>query len=764
MDALHQGKIVLFCIVADPRPMSSLVAQGSPVFWGYLLAFIAATLVCLGAAWRAWQIPYADTRRSLVAFFLTSAGWAAAYIGFLLPVSPLAKHFFYQASLFVGFGTVWAWLWFCSAYTGRAIHRNASAQWFAIAVFGGVILLKVTNPLHRLYYTLEATQGVFGAVVRHGLLYWVVMGVAYALATAGYLMLFEMFWKTETRTGPLAALTALTAFPAVLNIVGHVHPTLQDITHEPLGVAVFAIGVLFVYSYQFQAVRLAGSLSAPTIMLSADGHIRDYGRQIVELFPDLKDRSAIGKPLGAALPGLSQTLEEDRPLLETTDGSAPRYYRIVETSVGGTGGSDVVVLSDITERERRERALRDRQEKVEALYAAISRLLRARDRQEIGDVVLRLINDVFGYPLVGVRFVEEERLVPVQTSPQVSEHMPARRPPVDVDGESLLAEVYREEEPRVVDDVQGIDAQLDYGATRAAACFPVGAYGTIAVGQLEKESIDSFDVGLIEVLAAHVAVVLDRLEQEDALRTAKEEAEEASRMKSALLANTSHEFRTPLTSIIGFAEEIGTMAEDDDLPIDRFANHIEKNGRRLLSTLDGILNLSRLEGGEMLRSSQPIDAAPVAEEAADEFAPDATKKDISLRVDANGAPVWTRASREGLRIALQNLVSNAVKYTEPGGTVWVRARSGAEAAVLEVEDTGVGMDPAQAETLFEPFRQESEGMGRQYEGTGLGLAVAKEAVEQMGGTIEVETEKGEGACFTVRLLGANAPKEATVEA
>ena len=743
--------------------MSLFVSSGA-VFWGYLLAFVAASLVCLGAAWRAWYIPYAGTRQSLLAFFLTSAAWAAAYIGFLLSASPLAKHFFYQISLLVGFGTVWAWLWFCSAYTGRAIHRNASAQWFAIIVYGGVILLKVTNPFHHLYYTLEPGQGeVFDLVIRHGLCYWIVMGVAYALATAGYLMLFEMFWKTETRTGPLAVLTGLTAAPAVLNIAGYVNPTLQDITHEPLGVAVFAIGVLFVYSYQFQAIRLAGSLSAPTIMLSADGHIKDYGRRIVELFPELEDRSAIGKPLGAALPALAQRLKENRSLLETTDGSAPRYYRIVETSLGGTGGSDVVVLSDITERERRERALRDRQEKVEALYAAISRLLRAPSRDEVGDVVLQLVNEVFGYPLVSIRLADDGQLVPVRSSPQISEHMPSRRPPVDIDGESLLAEAYRDEKPLAVEDVRTVDTQLDYGATRAAACFPMGTHGIIAIGALEDGGIDSFNDRLIEVLAAHAAVVLDRLDQEEALRTAKQEAEEASQMKSALLANTSHEFRTPLTSIIGFAEEIGTMAEDDESPIGRFADHIENSGRRLLGTLDAILNLSRLQGGNMMRSSEPTDATAVAEEAADQFYPEAVEADITLRTEMNGAPVWTRADREGLRIALQNLISNAVKYTEPGGDVWVRTRAGDEAAVLEVEDTGVGMDPAQTETLFEPFRQESEGMGREYEGTGLGLAVAKEAVEQMDGAIEVETEKGVGSRFTVRLPRVDAPETATLE-
>ena len=746
--------------------MSSSAFFASPLSLGYLLAFGVAALVCFAAVWRVRQIPYAGTRQSLTVFFLASGAWAAAYIGFLLPVSELVKNFFYQASLIVGFATVWAWLWFCSAYTGRALHRNTKAQRFAAVVFVVVVLLKVTNPLHQLYYTLQPTDGeLFSLVVRHGLLYWVVMGVSYALATAGYLMLFELFWKTETRTGPLAALTALTALPAVLNILGHVQPTLQDITHEPLGVAVFAVGVLFVYSYQFQAVRLAGSLSAPTIMLSTDDRIRDFGRRAATLFPELDRPSAIGKPLGAVLPGLAERLNGGRSLLETeSDDADPRYYRIVETDVGaGTAqGRRVVVLSDITERERRERVLQKRKEKVEALYAAVSQLLRARNKEGVGDVALRLVNDVFGYPLVAVRLVRGERLVPIQHSPEVDEHMPAR-PPVEIDGDSVVAQAYRDGEPLVCHDLSEVDDPLEYGEARAAAVFPMGEYGVISVGDLREGTIDAFDRRLIEVLAAHAAVVLERLDQEAKLRAAKEEAKKASEMKSALLANTSHEIRTPLTSIIGFAEEIGTMAEDDSRPIDRFASHIENSGRRLLGTLDAILNLARLEGGELAHPSQPIDMVGTVEEALDQFYPEAEKEGISLHVEVEERPIWTRADREGLRIVLQNLISNAVKYTETGGEVWVRIRTEGEKAVLEVEDTGMGMDPSRAETLFEPFRQASEGFGREYEGTGLGLAVTKQAVEQMDGTIDVKTEKGEGSRFTVWLPRTDASAAAEEE-
>lgn len=247
---------------------------------------------------------------------------------------------------------------------------------------------------------------------------------------------------------------------------------------------------------------------------------------------------------------------------------------------------------------------------------------------------------------------------------------------------------------------------------------------------------------------------------------ARAEAEEASRMKSALLANMSHEIRTPLTSILGFAEaieaEIGSShapQEDADWSkLSRFAGLIGKSGRRLLATLDGVLNLSKLESGQMELASEPIDLRAEAEALADELRPKAEKTGVDCRVDTNGCPVSARADEGGVHIALRNLISNAIKYTENGGEVYVRAYQTDEAAVLEVEDTGIGMDPDAVERLFQPFRQASEGWDREHEGTGIGLAVTQKVVRRMGGTIEVSTEKGTGTCFVVRLpKSENAP-------
>ncbi|MCS3645888.1 PAS domain-containing sensor histidine kinase [Salinibacter ruber] len=231
----------------------------------------------------------------------------------------------------------------------------------------------------------------------------------------------------------------------------------------------------------------------------------------------------------------------------------------------------------------------------------------------------------------------------------------------------------------------------------------------------------------------------------------KLEAEEASRMKSAMLANMSHEIRTPLTGIIGFAEAIGDEI-DGDGGVAHFADLIEDSGRRLLDTLDAVLNLSKLEAGQMTLASRPIDLADQARQVAWEFAAEADESGLALEVEAEEA--GARADEGGLQIVLQNLLSNAIKYTEEG-TVQVRTYREDGEAVLQIEDTGIGMDPAVADSLFEPFRQGSEGLSREYEGTGIGLAVTKKATEQMGGSIDVETEKGQGSTFTARLPAAD---------
>jgi PAS domain S-box-containing protein len=251
----------------------------------------------------------------------------------------------------------------------------------------------------------------------------------------------------------------------------------------------------------------------------------------------------------------------------------------------------------------------------------------------------------------------------------------------------------------------------------------------------------------------HLRDVTEREHRGQALRQARQEAEEAARLKSALLANMNHELRTPLTAIIGFAEAVGTEAREVELPegspLPGYANLIEQSGKRLLETLEGVLDLSQLEAGEMELNAEPVDLGDQARRAVEELRPEAQEKEIDLQLEARGAEA--RADENGVQIVLQNLVSNAIKYTKEGGTVWVRTYLESDRAVLEVEDTGAGMEPEMVDRLFKPFRQASVGPSREYEGTGVGLTVTKKATEQMGGSIDVETEDGEGSRFIAQL-------------
>jgi len=727
-------------------------------YFGYLLGFALATIACLGAAWRAWKIPYADTRQALVSFFVSSGLWAASYVGFLLVPSAVGKHMFYQLSLVIGFGTVFTWLWFCSAYSGRNLHRDAKVRWFAATIYAVVTLLKLTNPLHHLYYSLEAVGEPFGLVVTHGTLYWVVMALAYALASTGYLMLFELFLKTGTRTAPLAVLTVLTSLPAVLNVVGHVEPSLLDITHEPLGVAVFATGLLFAYMYQFSAVRVAGSLKTPNLILGPDGTIHDYGKRASSMLSELED-PVVGQRLTAVLPGLARTLREDKTVWQKGTGADACYFRVTETALAGSRGSRVVILSNITQYERQRRAL-DRQNDLFKRAQSLAGV--GAWEYDLAEDTLRWSDEVYRMYGVAKCFVPTVARVVDLTCPEHQEQLreafqqaTENQKPQDLDvrlnerairglPENGQEEVCQESAPQQVLAEEERDTTVD-------AAQWVRLRGVPRTGESSDE---------VRYVRGAVQDITEQKQREQRLRQAKNQAEEAARLKSAMLANMSHEIRTPLTSIIGFAETLGEDAGDEEGATARFAELIEQSGRRLMETLDGVLNLSKLEAGQMELESQPVDLIKEVEEVVSELRPKAEEKGLDLQIETDGAAATVEADTGGVQIVLQNLVSNAIKYTETG-EVQVRIQEGYGTLTLEVEDTGIGMDPDRAEHLFEPFRQASEGIDRKYEGTGLGLAVTKKAVNQMGGEIDVQTAKGEGSLFTVRLRKAD-PSQATV--
>ena len=245
-------------------------------------------------------------------------------------------------------------------------------------------------------------------------------------------------------------------------------------------------------------------------------------------------------------------------------------------------------------------------------------------------------------------------------------------------------------------------------------------------------------------------LIEERSRYERELVLAKERAEASAQLKSTILDNISHEIRTPITAILGYSQ---ILSEEVGGGLQEFADYILRNGERLQKTLNAILDLSQLEADEMPLLLEPTDLGQAATEALSRFRPEAEAKGLALRYSGPASAVAARLDPLALGRVLDHLVGNAVKFTERGEVV-VEAGGASSGAYLEVRDTGIGIGEAFLPHLFEAFKQESDGLSRTHEGSGLGLTVARHLVERMGGTIHVESRKGEGTTFVVRFPSA----------
>ena len=233
-------------------------------------------------------------------------------------------------------------------------------------------------------------------------------------------------------------------------------------------------------------------------------------------------------------------------------------------------------------------------------------------------------------------------------------------------------------------------------------------------------------------------------EAREAAEAAREEAERMARLQASFLANMSHEIRTPLTAILGYAE---VLVDEVGPDLHEFASAVSRGGRRLMDTLNAVLDLAQIEAGQLEPRPRPVRTAEHLREAVDAVRPLADEKGLALTLDvAGGLPDVVLDPGLADRV-VSNLLGNAVKFTERGA-VTVRARHRAGRLVVEVEDTGVGIAPGALGRLFDPFEQASDGHARTHEGNGLGLAIARDVAGLLSGSVSAESAPGEGSRFT----------------
>jgi protein-histidine pros-kinase len=227
---------------------------------------------------------------------------------------------------------------------------------------------------------------------------------------------------------------------------------------------------------------------------------------------------------------------------------------------------------------------------------------------------------------------------------------------------------------------------------------------------------------------------------------------QASKAKSDFLASMSHELRTPLNAIIGFSELIrDAFIGPLDARYRDYGGYINESGRHLQNIINDILDISKIEGGRLELRNEVVSIGETAEACRRIVEAMARAADVSLSVNVSGSLPPIRSDQLRFQQILLNLMSNAVKFTPAGGRVMVSASIEADGAVIAVEDTGIGMKEEDIAIALEPFRQIDGGLTRRFDGTGLGLPLAKALVELHGGRLEIQSAPAAGTTVRIRL-------------
>eukprot|EP00439_Symbiodinium_sp_Y106_P087736 s1_g272.t1 len=417
-------------------------------------------------------------------------------------------------------------------------------------------------------------------------------------------------------------------------------------------------------------------------------------------------------------------------------------------SVGGL----VVNIRDVTERKRADDEMRSHLEVLNALARGIS----------INEILAKITTSVDEMGSGGrsvIFLVDKENCVTDAVGPGVDKRLRDAVVGVTLDPtDGCCGAAIASGKRVIVSNVETDPLERDYrdilGEIGYAACWsqPIVSrnghiLGTLATFYDQPMTPSEAETVYIDGAAHLTGIAVDRRTQERQLRDASESAEMANRAKSRFLATMSHELRTPLNAIIGFSE---VMQQEmfGELGNDRYrdyTNDILISGRHLLSMIDDILDISKIEAGRYDLEERDIEIDDVIRWSAELIRPKLAEGDLQLKLEVPDDLPMVYADKRALRQVLLNLLSNAVKFTEPGGSITVTTSvHDQDGLTVSVTDTGIGIPKERVRETLEPFVQVESSMTGKHHGTGLGLSITKHLVEMHNGTFGLESEEGVG--------------------
>jgi signal transduction histidine kinase len=276
--------------------------------------------------------------------------------------------------------------------------------------------------------------------------------------------------------------------------------------------------------------------------------------------------------------------------------------------------------------------------------------------------------------------------------------------------------------------------------------------GGLTIYRRRTGSFSTEIVNLLQTFSTQSVLAIQNARLFREIEDKSRQIEAANRHKSEFLANMSHELRTPLNAIIGFSEVLGErMFGELNEKQAEYTDDILSSGRHLLSLINEILDLSKVEAGRMELEVSTFDLPTALENARTFVRERAVRHAITLDLSLDGRLGDFVGDERKVKQILLNLLSNAVKFTSEGGRVGINARQADGVVEISVSDTGIGIAPEDQPKIFEEFRQVGADYAHKREGTGLGLTLAKKFVEMHGGKIWVESEVGKGSTFTFTL-------------